>query len=231
MRKVMVSVMLGLLCGLVLAPVADRSAVSASGADESAFVQMINQARTSAGLPALIVDAELTSLARGWAQHQADAGQISHANPISAGVTSPWQKLGENVGTGPSVAPVMDAFMASAGHRANVLDPEFTHVGVGVVWNGPALYTTHRFMALPAPPPPPPTAPPTTEAPPPPPPTAPPTTEAPPPPPPPPTAPPTTEAPPPTTSTTTTTTLVSTPPPAPTERVVATLAALRSAVL
>ena len=43
--------------------------------------------QSAVALPPLTVDAELTSLARDWAQHQADAGHISHANPISAGVT------------------------------------------------------------------------------------------------------------------------------------------------
>lgn len=73
---------------------------------------------------------------------------ICHASPISAGVTHPWAKLGENVGTGPDVGSIMDAFVASPGHYANIVDPEFTHIGVGVVWDGNRMYTTHRFMKL-----------------------------------------------------------------------------------
>lgn len=73
---------------------------------------------------------------------------ICHASPISAGVTHPWAKLGENVGTGPDVGSIMQAFIASPGHYANIVDPEFTHVGVGVVWDGNRMYTTHRFMKL-----------------------------------------------------------------------------------
>ena len=73
---------------------------------------------------------------------------ICHASPISAGVTHPWAKLGENVGTGPDVGSVMSAFIASPGHYANIIDPEFTHIGVGVVWDGNRMFTTHRFMKL-----------------------------------------------------------------------------------
>ena len=117
-------------------------------ADEAQFVSLLNTTRAKAGLAPLTVDPELRSLSRGWAQHMADAGHISHASPISAGVTADWLKLGENVGTGGNVTVVMNAFIASPGHYANIMDPEFTKVGVGLVWLGNALYTTHRFMKL-----------------------------------------------------------------------------------
>ena len=48
---------------------------------------------------------------------------ICHASPISEGMTQDWAKLGENVGTGPDVGSVMDAFIASPGHYANIVDP------------------------------------------------------------------------------------------------------------
>ena len=40
--------------------------------------------------------------------------------------------LGENVGHGPSVAAIEQAFMNSPGHRANILNPEFNWAGTGV---------------------------------------------------------------------------------------------------
>jgi hypothetical protein len=185
--------------------------------DEAWFVDLVNAARAQAGVAPLTVDAELTGLARDWAAQMAAAGKISHANPISAGVTQDWQKLGENVGKGPAVDPIMDAFIASPGHYANLMDPAFTRIGVGVVWADGVLYTTHRFMKLrggsagPAPT----TAPETTPPAPP----APPATTAPPPPPaaPPTTAPPTTAPP------------TVPPPPAAPGRVAIVLLALRAA--
>lgn len=116
--------------------------------DENAFVASLNATRAKGGVAPLTVDSELQSLARGWAEQMAAAGHISHANPISAGVTADWLKLGENVGTGGNVTVIMNAFIASPGHYANIMDPEFTRVGVGVVWVGNALYTVHRFMKV-----------------------------------------------------------------------------------
>jgi hypothetical protein len=154
-RGAALSVVLGLLLALfapgLLSPVGADPANPV--ADENQFVALLNATRARGGLPPLTVDPELTALARDWAAHMAagqcsDGKHICHANPISAGVTEPWLKLGENVGTGPSVGPVMDAFIASAGHYANIMDPAFTRVGVGVVWSGTVLYTTHRFMKV-----------------------------------------------------------------------------------
>ncbi|MEQ8843149.1 MAG: CAP domain-containing protein [Acidimicrobiales bacterium] len=134
--------------------------VAASADDEAAFVAALNQVRANEGLPPFTVDAELSNLARGHAQVMADAGEIFHANPISGGYSGDWSKFGENVGVGANVQVLVDAFVASPGHFANIIDPAFTEIGVGVVWKDSALYTTHRFLQ-------PPSAVPTTTAPPP----------------------------------------------------------------
>jgi len=141
---------------LVVALLATAGAAAASPSEESGFVAGVNQARAAAGLPALQVDSELIALARGWTNQMKDGvcgadKHICHASPISAGLTQDWAKLGENVGTGPDVDSVMEAFIASPGHYANIVDPEFTHIGVGVIRdpdNPARLYTTHRFMKL-----------------------------------------------------------------------------------
>jgi hypothetical protein len=161
--------LVGLLaCLLVpLAPSAAGAGPDDPATDEARFVALVNAAREKNGVAPLTVDDELTALARSWASQMAAAGRISHADPISEGVTADWAKLGENVGKGPSVDPIMDAFIASPGHYANLMDPAFTRIGVGVVWSDGVLYTTHRFMQLraPAPTAPPATAPPATAAP------------------------------------------------------------------
>ena len=142
---------------LILTLVAPGQA-GASGADEADFVARVNATRASVGLAPLTVDSQLTSLARGWAGQMRDGvcgegNNICHAGSLSSGVSRQWEKLGENVGTGPSVGDVMPAFIASPSHYANIVDPSYTHIGVGVVWDGGRLYTTHRFMAVAAPPP------------------------------------------------------------------------------
>lgn len=133
----------------------EPSAVSASADDEAAFVAALNQVRAENGLAPFVVNRELSDLARAHAQVMADAGEIFHASPISAGFTGSWKKLGENVGVGANVQVLVDAFIASPGHFANIIDPSFVEIGVGVVWKDAALYTTHRFLqpqgAAPAP--------------------------------------------------------------------------------
>jgi len=117
--------------------------------DESDFVARINALRSSKGLAPLVVDAELTSIARQWAGKMAAAGKISHNANFPAQVTQNWKKLGENVGVGPEVPGLHDAFVRSPGHYANLVDPAFTRIGVGVVRTADGLiYTAHQFMEL-----------------------------------------------------------------------------------
>src|SRR5262245_20242754 len=119
--------MLSLVCFALYAGQAPASADAA--ADEAQFIALVNQTRASVGVAPLAVDAQLTALARAHTQEMANAGTIFHSNPLSAGVTEPWLKLGENVGTGPSVQPVMNAFINSPGHYANIVDPHFNYIG------------------------------------------------------------------------------------------------------
>ncbi len=134
------------------------------------FVARINSLRSSRGLPVLTVDLELTARANSWASTMAAQGRIFHSSSLSAGISSNWAKLGENVGVGSEIGPLFQAFVDSPTHLANLVDPAYTRVGVGVVNAGGRMYTAHRFMALaPDPPPPapaaaPPTAPPLGEA-------------------------------------------------------------------
>ena len=131
---------------------------AAESSDEVAFVAAINEIRADLGLSELSTHVELAAIAREHAAAMAETGEIFHGDPISAGLTADWIKLGENVGVGAGIQVLVDAFVASPGHYANIIDPEFTHIGIGVVWKGEALYTTHRFLQPPgsddSPPPP-----------------------------------------------------------------------------
>ncbi len=89
---------------------------------------------------------ELTSLAQGWSEHMAATGTLSHTPDMSAEVSSDWTKLGENVGYGPSNDLIWNGFLNSPKHYANLTDPAFTHVGIGVTWVGGTEWVTHRFM-------------------------------------------------------------------------------------
>jgi hypothetical protein len=89
-----------------------------------------NASRASDGLPALALNAQLNAVAQAWANQLAAANVLSH-NPALRGQVSDWSVLGENVGMAGDVPTVQAAFMASAPHRANILDPRYTQMGVG----------------------------------------------------------------------------------------------------
>ena len=129
-----------------------RSAVVRSDGDgrveEQQFIDKINALRASKGLATLAVDPELTTQARIWSQTMKDAGKIYHSADLSTGVTADWQKLGENVGVGGTVDALFEAFVASPKHYENLVDPSYRFIGIGVVWDGPRMFTAHRFMAV-----------------------------------------------------------------------------------
>ncbi len=99
----------------------------------------LNQDRASAGLPPLSWNSQLGGEAQDWAGHLASIGALAHSNlPAEIGQPSMagWTTLGENVLYSPgdiSGAAAEVLWMASAGHRANILSPAFNSLGVGVV--------------------------------------------------------------------------------------------------
>ncbi len=135
-------------CAMVLAVTVPIQSASADGNTSSDYVARINALRASVGVQPLAVDAQLTGLAQGWAQHMASTGVLSHS-VLTAGITESWAKLGENVGVGPDNPTVWNAFLHSAEHYANLVDPSFNRVGVGVVVDGNGTeWTCHKFMEL-----------------------------------------------------------------------------------
>ncbi|MBK5221340.1 MAG: CAP domain-containing protein [Acidimicrobiia bacterium] len=153
-------------------------AVAASPGDEAHLanlinlINLINQARSAHGLAPLHVDGHLTGMARRWSDGMAARGALAHNPNLGAQAPTGWSRVGENVAVGGSAQAAFDALMGSPRHRANILKPDFTHVGVGVTRAADGrIFITQDFAQLPggapAPPPPPPpptTAPPTTLA-------------------------------------------------------------------
>ena len=141
MRKVVFGLLLAL--GMAVLPMAAAQADPVS--DEAAFVAKINGLRASKGLPALQVHENLVAKARLWSAGMAAAGRIWHST-LSDGITADWRKLGENVGMGGSVDGLHDAFVASLHHYENLVDPAFSHVGVGITVSGKTIFVTEVFM-------------------------------------------------------------------------------------
>jgi uncharacterized protein YkwD len=105
---------------------------------EDAVLRLANIVRMKAGLPQFRPDERLRTAARGHSRDMARRGFCAHENPDGA---SPADRIraagyphpgGENVARGQETAAiVMDAWMNSPGHRANLLNPQFATLGVG----------------------------------------------------------------------------------------------------
>ena len=102
----------------------------AQAGSESEFVSRMNSARTSNGRRAYAVRSDLISVARRQAARMASQRRMYH-NPNLGSEVSGWTNVGENVGRGPDVSSIHNAFMNSASHRSNILSTSFTEVGVG----------------------------------------------------------------------------------------------------
>jgi uncharacterized protein YkwD len=124
------------------------SAVTASPAGattvEQCFTRMLNHARSAHQRPRLSTQAALTRVARQQAHRMADRRVLYH-NPNLTSEIRNWRWVGENVGYGPSCTTVHAAFMASAPHRANILDRDYTQVGVGAIVRDGRVWVAEVF--------------------------------------------------------------------------------------
>ncbi len=112
--------------------------------DEARMLALVNQARAQSGLAPLAGDHELVRLARLKARDMIERGYFGHQSPTygspfdmlrSAGIS--YRYAGENLAGAPDVETAHNNLMASPGHRANILNPNYTRVGIGVVEGGP----------------------------------------------------------------------------------------------
>lgn len=98
-------------------------------------LRRINRSRIQRGLERVRLHRCLTQkAAQPWASRMARTGDFKHQelNTVQA-KCSRFGWMGENIAYGYPTAPtVMEAWMNSPGHRANILRPQFTHVGMGV---------------------------------------------------------------------------------------------------
>lgn len=120
------------------------SPASALSSSESEFVSRHNSIRAANGRGSLAVYSDLVEVARRHSARMAAAEDIWH-NPNLTSEVKNWRIVGENVGMGPSVSDLMDAFMNSPTHRANILDPDYNQFGIGVVVSNGTIYVTVVF--------------------------------------------------------------------------------------
>lgn len=101
-----------------------------------------NAARARRDLPPLRALAGAHDVAQRWTAGMADRGELAHNPSYAEQMPRGWTRVAENVAYGYEPGAVVDAWMDSSGHRANILG-DHTHLGVGFVRDdrGRAWYT------------------------------------------------------------------------------------------
>ncbi len=126
---------------------------------EAESLQLLNHARLveGHGLKPLVLNAELTKLARQHSQRMRDLNYFSHTDPVTGYFTDRLHAAhvvfidaGENIarvtGSTDPAGLAHDEFMKSADHRDNILSPLFTEVGVGAASRGGTYWITQLFI-------------------------------------------------------------------------------------
>ena len=107
---------------------------------ESEVIRLVNEVRRENGLKALTANWELSRVARYKSQDMLNKGYFSHTSPTYG---TPFQMIkafglsfrtaGENIARGyPTPQAVVNGWMNSSGHRANILNASYTQIGVGL---------------------------------------------------------------------------------------------------
>jgi uncharacterized protein YkwD len=120
---------------------------------EQQLLQFANQDRAQAGLPSFTLDSGLSHAARVHAQAMTDARQLSHqftgepslAQRLAAATQLQLDQEGENVALDYDAQGAEHHLMLSPPHRANLLNPAYNVIGLGIVQSGDHLYIVQDF--------------------------------------------------------------------------------------
>jgi uncharacterized protein YkwD len=128
--------------------------VSVDSTDEEKMLELVNKERTSRGLRALKMDEEAQKAARDYGKYLFKNGIFSH---VDLDGKSPADRMknynvtflmeGENLAYAPGLEQAHQGLMNSPGHKANILNPFFSRVGIGVIDGGPyEMIFVQEFM-------------------------------------------------------------------------------------
>ncbi|MCX5237926.1 CAP domain-containing protein [Streptomyces prunicolor] len=126
--------------------------VSAEAEAEAAVLKLVNEQRAIVGCSPVAANSALTELAENFSTQMATENFFDHTDPSGA---TPWDRAeklgitnlgGENIARGQAdAAAVMDAWMNSPGHKANILNCDFKTLGVGVHFGTDGPWWTQDF--------------------------------------------------------------------------------------
>ena len=132
MRK---NIAIALIAALAVALATPVAAQSAEDAQDTVF-RLTNEHRADNGRAALSSKSAMTTVAQDWAKSMAKSGVLKHRSDLSAGMPSGWTAIGENIAyncaSSGAAAKLVAQWKASSGHNENMLNANYTHLGVGV---------------------------------------------------------------------------------------------------
>lgn len=111
-------------------------------ADEIYMVNLINRERIKRNLPSLKIDSTLVQIARNHALEMLKLDYFDHESPILGSLDDRlstlkgWLSAGENLAQASDAESAFKGLMKSKLHRLNILNPNFSHIGIGIVNKG-----------------------------------------------------------------------------------------------
>lgn len=95
-------------------------------------IALVNASRDAADL---VEHGDLAAVAQRHAERMAAENRLYH-NPSLGREVSGYELVGENVGVGPELGPIHQAFLDSPSHRANIVEGRFSQIGIGLATDG-----------------------------------------------------------------------------------------------
>ncbi len=137
----------------VLAPILTPATPQVAAGAAQRLLDLVNGERRSAGLSGLTSRDDIVDIAIAHSQEMAQKGDIFHSDSFFASAVKNLLNAavrGENVAYNGDIDNTHARLMASAGHRANILDPRFSAVGIGVVLAPDGRYFVTQDFIQPA---------------------------------------------------------------------------------
>jgi LPXTG-motif cell wall-anchored protein len=137
---------LALSGALIIAPAAGAFAADA---DNKVIIADTNDARVGNNLETLVENAAMNAVAQAWANQISEEDKLYHNPNVGSQIPAGWSAWGENVAQGYSPEDVVTAWLASPGHRANIMTAGFTDIGVGYNYADGRMYSVQVFATYP----------------------------------------------------------------------------------
>ncbi|NLW06541.1 MAG: hypothetical protein GX039_00940 [Clostridia bacterium] len=134
-------------------PASEPAAPVQLNSQEQALLELLNQERQKQGLKPLSLHPKLVELAQRKSADIVENNYFAHTSPTlgsfaqmvrSAGIS--YRSVGENLAMARNAQYAFYLLLGSAPHKANMLNPHFTHIGIGVVPNKYGVVVTQLFI-------------------------------------------------------------------------------------